>query len=95
MRVALHGTEQRPLYLVIAENWSPDWHARVDGKEVPVHRGNHTLLTVQLPSGAREVSLTFASAKYRLGRLLTLLAVSIVAGLGGWSLWRERTAAHV
>ena len=94
MRVTLQGTEQRPLYLVIGENWMPDWHARVDGQEVPAHRGNHTLLTVVLPSGAREVSLTFASAKYQLGRLVTLLAVLAVFGLGGWSLWRERTTAH-
>ncbi|MEZ0334448.1 MAG: hypothetical protein ACAI18_10595, partial [Gemmatimonadales bacterium] len=94
MRVTLQGTEERPVYLVISENWYPDWHARVDGREVPVHRGDHTLLTVVIPSGAREVSLTFASARYRLGRWVTLLAVLAVVGLGGWSLWRERTA-HV
>jgi hypothetical protein len=94
MRVTLEGSESRPTYLVIGENWYPDWHAQVDGKDVAVHRGDHTLLTVVLPSGAREVSLSFGSARYRLGRLVTLLAVVAVLGLAGWSVWRERSAAH-
>jgi hypothetical protein len=94
MRVTLEGSEPRPTYLVIGENWYPDWYAQVDGKDVAVHRGDHTLLTVVLPSGAREVSLGFASAKYRLGRLVTLLAILVVLGLAGWSVWRERSVAH-
>jgi hypothetical protein len=49
---------------------------------------------VALPSGAREVSLTFASARFQLGRLVTLLAVLAVLGLAGWSVRRERSAAH-
>jgi hypothetical protein len=94
MRVTLEGSDPRTTYLVIGENWYPDWHAQVDGKDVPVHRGDHTLLTVALPSGAREVSLTFASARFQLGRLVTLLAVLAVLGLAGWSVRRERSAAH-
>jgi hypothetical protein len=94
MRVTLQGSDPRPTYLVVAENWYPDWHAQVDGKSVAVHRGNHTLLTVVVPSGAREVTLNFGSAKYQLGRLVTLLAVLAVLGLAGWSLWRERSVAH-
>jgi uncharacterized membrane protein YfhO len=94
MRVTLQGTDPRSTYLVIGENWYPDWHAEVDGKSVAVHRGDHTLLTVVLPSGAREVTLAFGSARYRLGRLVTLLAVLVVVGLAGWSVWRERLAVR-
>ncbi len=94
MRVTLQGSDPRPTYLVVAENWYPDWHAQVDGKSVAVHRGNHTLLTVALPSGAREVTFSFGSARYRLGRVVTLLAVLAALGLAGWSVWRERSVAH-
>jgi hypothetical protein len=94
MRITLDGSEQRPLYLLIGENWYPDWHARIDGREVPVHRGNHTLLTLVLPSGARDVRLTFASDDYARGRLVTFLALLIVLGLFGWSAWRTRRTAH-
>ncbi|MBA3554249.1 MAG: hypothetical protein H0W29_05780 [Gemmatimonadales bacterium] len=94
MRIALEGSETRPLYLVVGENWYPDWHAEIDGREAPVHRGNHALLTVVLPSRAREVTLTFASDEYARGRLVTLLALLIVVGLFGWSAWRSRSAVH-
>jgi uncharacterized membrane protein YfhO len=94
MRIAIEGSEQRPLYLVIGENWYPDWHAEIDGREVPVHRGNHALLAVVLPTGAREVRLAFASDEYARGRVVTFLALTVVLGLFGWSAWRGRRAAH-
>jgi hypothetical protein len=95
MRISLEGTDARPLYLVIGENWYPDWRAQIDGKEAVAHRGNHALLTVELPGGAREVRLSFTSARYALGRLVTLGALLIVLGLFAWS-WRQgrRAAAH-
>ncbi|MBA3259492.1 MAG: hypothetical protein H0T68_08515 [Gemmatimonadales bacterium] len=94
MRITLGGSERRPLYLLVGENWYPDWHAEIDGREAPMHRGNHALLTVVLPSGAREVSLRFASDEYARGRLVTLFALLVVLGLFGWSAWRSRSAAH-
>lgn len=94
MRIALEGSEQRPLYLLVGENWYPDWHAEIDGREVPVHRGDHTLLAVVLPSGAREVRLTFSSDEYARGRVVTFLALTVVVGLFGWSAWRGRRTAH-
>jgi hypothetical protein len=53
MRIPLEGEEQRPLYLLISETWYPDWHAEVDGQAVPVLRGDHALLTIELPPGSR------------------------------------------
>jgi hypothetical protein len=94
MRVTLAGRDDRPTYLLVGENWYPDWHATVDGRTAPVHRGNHALLTVVLPPGAKEVRLEFASADYRRGRLVTLLAVLAVVGLFAWSRWRPRRTAH-
>lgn len=94
MRVTLEGGEERPLYLLIGETWYPDWHAEVDGRSAEVHRGDHALLTVVLPPGAREVRLHFASADYARGRLVTLAALLAVAGLFGWSARRRRGLAR-
>ncbi|HUF35933.1 MAG TPA: hypothetical protein VMN37_08285 [Gemmatimonadales bacterium] len=94
MRISMDGSEQRPLYLVIGETWYPDWHAEVDGHEASVHRGNHALMTVVLPPGARAVTLRFASGEYARGRIVTLLALLVIAGLFGWSGYRRRSAAH-
>jgi uncharacterized membrane protein YfhO len=92
MRVALDGADRRPLYLVVAENWYRDWRATVDGKPAPVLRGDHTLLTVPVPPGAREVRLEFGSAAYRTGRSVTWLALLLIAGLLAWPIVHRRRA---
>jgi uncharacterized membrane protein YfhO len=95
MRVTLSGSAGAPTYLVIGENWYPDWHATVDGKAVPVHRADYTLLSVVLPPGAREVRLWFASSAYSRGQLVTAVALLITLALFAVPLWRgRRSEAH-
>ena len=31
MRIGIEGRDERPLYLVIGENWYKDWRATLDG----------------------------------------------------------------
>ena len=68
----------------------------VDGKPAPVLRADHTLLSVVLPPGAREVRLDFASdGLSREGKLVTLLALLLTAGVAGLARsWPRRSAAH-
>jgi hypothetical protein len=81
MTLAIEGEDPRPAWLVVAENWYPDWHATVDGHPAAVHRGQGTLLAVELPGTAREVVLRFASASYRTGKLVSWagLALALLA----------------
>ncbi|MGI9040752.1 MAG: 6-pyruvoyl-tetrahydropterin synthase-related protein [Gemmatimonadales bacterium] len=94
MRITLEGSETRQLYLLVGETWYPDWRAEVDGRPAQVHRGDHALLSVVLPSGAREVRLYFSSDEYARGRLVSLLALLAVAGLFAWSFASRRRSAH-
>ena len=80
---ALPGTDSKPGYLLLAENWYPDWHATVDGKPAQVLRADHTLLSVVLPSGAREVNLAFDSPTYRKGKMVSLLALLAALAMAG------------
>jgi hypothetical protein len=80
--------------------WAPgemriNWHATVDGRAAPVLRADHALLSLVLPPGAREVTFHFASAAYRRGQVVTLLAALVTLGLltARW-LPRRRTPAH-
>lgn len=79
--VAIEGRDERPLYLVVAENWYKDWRAMVDGASVPVLRAQHTLLSVVVPSGAKQIAFEFRSPEYARGRLITLVSLLIVAGV--------------
>ncbi|MGH7606776.1 MAG: hypothetical protein ACREME_05510, partial [Gemmatimonadales bacterium] len=81
MTIALDPPPPAPSYVVVAENWYLDWRARVDGADAPVLRGNVSLMTVPVPAGARRVALYYRSARYRLGRLISLGAAFLVGAL--------------
>jgi hypothetical protein len=95
LRIVLEGTDTRPRYLLVSETWYKDWHARVDGKPAAVLRGNHALITVEIPPGARQVALDFASPEYARGKWISLLALLAIAALCGWAVFTRRRPAHV
>ena len=92
MSVKLTGSDTRTTYLLVAENWYPDWHATIDGKSVPTHRADGALLSVELPPGAREVTLKFDVDAYRTGRMVSIGALLLVAGLLVSDRLKPRTA---
>ena len=77
MTVRLDPPPGHDAYLVVAENWYPDWHATVDGRPAQVLRGQHTLITVPVPQGAREVKLWFASRSYVRGKGISLASLGL------------------
>jgi membrane protein YfhO len=81
MSIALDPAPDSGSYLVVAENWYPDWRATVDGKAATTLRGDWALLTVPIPAGARNVQLTFSSPGYALGRGVSLASVGLTLAL--------------
>jgi hypothetical protein len=93
MRVAVTGTDTAARYLLVSETWYKDWRATVDGRPAPVLRGDHALITVALPPGAREVALDFDSPEYSRGKVISLIALLAIAGLWSWTWVRQRRLA--
>ena len=81
MTVKLDPAPEHDAWLVVSENWYPDWHATVDGRPAEVVRGQQTLITVPVPRGAHEVRLWFSSASYTTGKGISF------ASLGAAALW--------
>ncbi|MGH7584189.1 MAG: hypothetical protein ACREL5_13285 [Gemmatimonadales bacterium] len=81
MTVRLNGSDTRTTYLLVAENWYPDWHATVDGKTVPTLRGDGAMLSVALPPGAKEVAFKYDIASYHLGVKVSVVMLLLTAGL--------------
>lgn len=75
--LTLEGAPPAGSALVVSENFYPGWRAEVDGKPVAVNRANLTLMGIELPAGARQVSLRFESEPVRTGMLVTLAALAI------------------
>jgi hypothetical protein len=72
MTVALSGSDPKTTFLVVAENWYPGWTATVDGSPAATHRANHAMLSVAIPSGAKEIVLRYETPGYGTGKLITL-----------------------
>jgi hypothetical protein len=75
-------------YLVLADVWFPGWTCTVDGRAAPLYRADYLFRAVELPEGAREVVFAFEPASYRLGRIISAVAlggVLVLFLLGG--LW--------
>ena len=93
MTIALDPAPTAASYLVVSENWYPDWRATVDGTPAKVLRGNWTLITVPIPAGAKRIELAFVSTPYRRGKVLTflslLVALAAVAGPSVSRRWRS------
>jgi hypothetical protein len=90
MTIAIEGTAASTSYLLVAENWYPDWKATIDGASVPTYRGDAAMLSVALPPGAREVTFRFDMDSYHTGRMLALLSLVGALGLVGAGLVRGR-----
>ena len=76
MTVAVDPAPTQPSYLLVAENWYPDWQASADGRPAQLLRGDNSLIAVALPAGVRSVDLTFRSKLYEEGRTITLISVA-------------------
>ena len=72
-----------PGYLFLSEVFYPGWKASVDGKPIPVLRGNYLFRVVKVPKGKHQVDFVFDPLSIKIGvgvtvfTLLLVLAISL------------------
>ena len=94
MTIALDPAPPQPSYVLVAENWYPDWRATVDGASARVIRGDYALITVPVPAGAKRVELTFRSPAYQTGKMISLASLLLLAAIALAPLaWKRRPDA--
>src|SRR2546421_928809 len=81
MTIALDPTPPQPSYVLVSENWYPDWNATVDGAAAQVLRGDYALITVPVPAGAQRVELSFRSPAYQTGKTISLVSLLLLAAI--------------
>ncbi len=64
-------------YLVMSEIWYPGWVASVDGEDREVICGNYLFRVVPVEEGIHEVTLHFVSWPFRVGAVVSFLALSL------------------
>jgi hypothetical protein len=69
-----------PGFLVLADNWHPDWQVFVDGEQHKIYVANHTFRAVHLPSGNHEVIFKYVSSGFNLGRIISMISLILALG---------------
>ena len=68
-----------PAMLVIRDAYDPSWKAAVDGRTVPVFPIDVAMRGLAVPPGDHRVELWFDSAPFRIGSIISLASVALVA----------------
>jgi len=67
-------------YLVLADGWYLGWSAFLDGKKAPIYPADVALRGLWLPPGTHSVRFAYAAPGLRLGAMLSLLGLLLLAG---------------
>jgi hypothetical protein len=80
-RMVVEGQAPQRGLLVVAEQFDPAWHARVDGKPVQITTADHLLMGVPLEAGSHKVEFTYAPQPFRAGLFGSLVGIACLLGL--------------
>jgi hypothetical protein len=70
-----------PGFVVLADNWHPDWQAFVDGEKSTIYVANHTFRAVYIEEGSHEISFRYISTGFNTGGVLSIVTLVITLGL--------------
>ncbi|MBS4016181.1 MAG: YfhO family protein [Candidatus Latescibacteria bacterium] len=91
-RVILETEQNQGGFLVLSENYHPDWFCKVDGQLTKVYPAYHTLRAVYLTQGKHTVEFYYYSKYYVLGRLITVITSIFCLGLIAIVLYQKKKA---
>jgi hypothetical protein len=75
-------------FLVLSDNWHPDWRVFVDGDQQELFRANHTFRAVYVTAGKHTVVFEYQSVYYRTGRVVSIVALIAVVIVIAFGLFR-------
>ena len=67
--------------MVLSEVYYPGWRARVDGREVRIHRVDYALRGVRLESGSHRVEFVYDPVSLKVGLLVTVVVLCLSGGM--------------
>jgi hypothetical protein len=80
-RVSVDTDAARRSLLVLTDSWFPGWKATVDGNDVPIERVDYLIRGVPVPAGVHRVEFSYRPVSWRVGWIVSLLALLVLAGL--------------
>ncbi|MBI3090267.1 MAG: YfhO family protein [Candidatus Tectomicrobia bacterium] len=87
--VRIETSQPRYALLVLSDPWFPGWKVYVNGRESKLLRANYVMRAVVTPPGESVVEFRYEPLSFRLGVLISLGAMVLVAALLSWEARRE------
>ena len=79
-QVTLSASLARPGYVVLLDRYDSNWHAELDGKEVPVLRANQLFRAVFAPAGTHTLYFRYHQKGLLAGAIISALTCLLLAG---------------
>lgn len=86
-RVVIETEASGRRLLVLTDTWFPGWRADVDGQPVAIARANFAFRAVTVPAGRHRVTFEYAPASFRIGAMISGVALVLLLG---WTAFDER-----
>ncbi len=67
----------KPAFLIIRENYHPDWKCYIDGKKERIYKANYIFYGVFVPEGEHEVRFVYKSRIFNIASLLSFIGFII------------------
>lgn len=79
-KVIVETESSYPAFLVLIDNWHPDWRVYVDGKQEKLYRVNYTFRGVYVPAERHEVIFEYKSMSFVIGLIITIVSLCAILG---------------
>jgi hypothetical protein len=89
-RVVVEATARRPSELVLTDLHYPGWKVELNGESAELHRVNYLLRGTSLPAGRHRVEFRYEPAAWRVGWVVSLVALAALGGAVAVALRRRR-----
>jgi hypothetical protein len=81
--VVIDGDAPARGFLVLADQYYPDWRATVNGAPVPIHRANLMFRLIEVPAGSSRVEFSYFPTSLVVGGGISTLGLAVL----GFMLW--------
>ena len=78
-RVRIEAESSEPALVVVAQSFYHNWRAYVDGQPTTLLQANHAFQALEIPAGKHEIVLRYEDRTFRLGLVISGLAVAVCA----------------
>ncbi|MBI4670249.1 MAG: YfhO family protein [Chloroflexi bacterium] len=92
--VSVRVETNQPGWLVLNDTYYPGWRATVDGQPAEILRANALVRAVAIPAGEHRVEFVYEPLSVKIGALVSLVTLILLAGVLSFEIWRKSTGVE-